>query len=267
MNCTSLDKIDFYPTGPSSYAFGNSMNGEKLGFQSSSNNLVDNKKTSVQESQSIGALNAASGSPFELKAPSQWVGTLPSGMPPLKPPPGRLNPLPPEPPSFRSSGNAAADPPPAPPGPQQLGVGGAGPLGPPPPPPHPAPAGVKHAPPPPPPPASAVAKPSPPPPPPPPAPAGTKPSLPPPPPPAPAGAKPGPRPPPPPKSGIAPPRPPPPIGARPSASKPKATENVEPGASEAGAPKAKLKPFFWDKVQANSDQSMVWNQIKSGSFQ
>jgi hypothetical protein len=53
---------------------------------------------------------------------------------------------------------------------------------------------------------------------------------------------------------------------RPLAGGPKAT--VEAGAEgEADAPKAKLKPFFWDKVQANSDHSMVWSQIKSGSFQ
>ncbi|XP_041006589.1 formin-like protein 3 [Juglans microcarpa x Juglans regia] len=36
---------------------------------------------------------------------------------------------------------------------------------------------------------------------------------------------------------------------------------------ESGAPKAKLKPFFWDKVLANPDQSMVWHEISSGSFQ
>ncbi|KAK6154390.1 hypothetical protein DH2020_008638 [Rehmannia glutinosa] len=36
--------------------------------------------------------------------------------------------------------------------------------------------------------------------------------------------------------------------------------------SDANA-KAKLKPFFWDKVSANPDDSMVWNQIKGGSFQ
>ncbi|KAJ6752199.1 hypothetical protein OIU85_002604 [Salix viminalis] len=36
---------------------------------------------------------------------------------------------------------------------------------------------------------------------------------------------------------------------------------------DADAPKAKLKPFFWDKVLANPDDSMVWHQIKSGSFQ
>lgn len=36
---------------------------------------------------------------------------------------------------------------------------------------------------------------------------------------------------------------------------------------DADAPRAKLKPFFWDKVLANPDHSMVWHQIKSGSFQ
>ncbi|RDX91187.1 Formin-like protein 5, partial [Mucuna pruriens] len=262
----SLSMSD-YSVGPSSFGFGNSTKAEKLGFQSSSNSLVDNNKYSVQESQSIGALNAAAGSPFELKPPPGRVGIIPSGMPPLKPPPGRLSPLPPEPPSFRTSGDAApaataavaAAPPPAP---QQPAISST-----PPPPPPRAPAGAKPGPPPPPPPAPAGARPGPPPPPPPRVPAGAKPG-PPPPPPAPAGSKPGPRPPPPPMSGVAPPRPPPPFGskAKPLASGSKAT--VEAGVEgEADAPKAKLKPFFWDKVQANPDQSMVWNQIKSGSFQ
>ncbi|KAI0495777.1 hypothetical protein KFK09_022080 [Dendrobium nobile] len=31
--------------------------------------------------------------------------------------------------------------------------------------------------------------------------------------------------------------------------------------------KTKLKPFFWDKVMANPDQSMVWHQLKARSFQ
>jgi hypothetical protein len=31
--------------------------------------------------------------------------------------------------------------------------------------------------------------------------------------------------------------------------------------------KAKLKPFFWDKVAANANQSMVWDHLKAGSFQ
>ncbi|KAJ1393147.1 Formin, FH2 domain [Sesbania bispinosa] len=78
-------------------------------------------------------------------------------------------------------------------------------------------------------------------------------------------------PPPPPRGGIGPPRAPPPIGpkiARPAPRGPKAQENAEASSEgEANAPKTKLKPFFWDKVQANSDQSMVWSQIKAGSFQ
>ncbi|XP_020229293.1 formin-like protein 3 [Cajanus cajan] len=308
----SLSMSD-YSVGPSSYSFGNSIKGEKPGFQSSSNSLVDNKKYSVQESQSIGALNAAIGLPFELKPPPGRVGTIPSGMPPLKPPPGRLSPLPPEPPSFRPTGNtapaattavvaaaAAPHPPPSPqrpaisstpPPPRAPAAAKPGPPPPPPapastrpgppPPPPPAPASTRPGPPPPPPPAPASTRPGPPPPPPP-APASTRPGPPPPPPapagakhgppppplPAPAGAKPGPRPPPPPMGGIPPPRAPPPFGskmARPLASGSVAA--VEAGVGEADAPKAKLKPFFWDKVQANPDQSMVWNQIKSGSFQ
>ncbi|KAI7747409.1 hypothetical protein M8C21_002330 [Ambrosia artemisiifolia] len=38
-------------------------------------------------------------------------------------------------------------------------------------------------------------------------------------------------------------------------------------ADPAHAPKPKLKPFFWDKVTASPDQQMVWDKIKSGSFQ
>ncbi|KAK2434593.1 formin protein [Trifolium repens] len=263
-----------YSFGPSNHAFGNSTKGEKHGFQSSSNDLGNNKKTSLQENQSIGAHTAAR-LPFELTPPPGRVGTVHSGMPPLRPPPGRMNPLPPERPSFRPSSNTAVSttatiPPPPP---RQSGVGsarppssphstlaGAKPAAPRPPLP-PAPSGAKPSPPPPP--APPGAKPSPPPPP---APPGAKPGPPPPPAPAPHGAKPGPRPPPPPppKSGVAPPRPP--IG--PKVSGLKATANAE-AVAEGGADtsKAKLKPFFWDKVQANSDQSMVWNQIKSGSFQ
>ncbi|KAH9625753.1 hypothetical protein KSS87_022306, partial [Heliosperma pusillum] len=75
-----------------------------------------------------------------------------------------------------------------------------------------------------------------------------------PPPPPPPGGKPGgPRAPPPPRGGA--PRPPP--------------VSVKAGSSAAddNAAKTKLKPFFWDKVMANPDHSMVWDQIKSGSFQ
>ncbi|KAL4580203.1 hypothetical protein LXL04_016387 [Taraxacum kok-saghyz] len=94
------------------------------------------------------------------------------------------------------------------------------------------------------------------------------PATPPPPPPPPRGAPPPPPPKPfaprPPGGGPPPPRPPvsslkPP---RPSAAGPSTS-----GGDEADASKAKLKPFFWDKVMANPDQSMVWHQIKSGSFQ
>ncbi|CAL9116209.1 formin-like protein 3 [Musa acuminata AAA Group] len=38
-------------------------------------------------------------------------------------------------------------------------------------------------------------------------------------------------------------------------------------AGNGNSSKTKLKPFFWDKVLANPDQSNVWNQIRSGSFQ
>ncbi|KAL5976081.1 hypothetical protein ACLOJK_020411 [Asimina triloba] len=109
----------------------------------------------------------------------------------------------------------------------------------------------------------------PPPPPPPPKPPGPPPPMkasgPPPPPPMPSAAKAGPRP------------PPPPMGVIPShtansisskITQPSRTSSQEAGTSdEAEAPKAKLKPFFWDKVLANPDRSMVWHQIKSGSFQ
>ncbi|THG00383.1 formin-like protein 2 [Camellia sinensis] len=33
------------------------------------------------------------------------------------------------------------------------------------------------------------------------------------------------------------------------------------------APKPKLKPLHWDKVRASSDRAMVWDQLKSSSFQ
>ncbi|XP_061341824.1 formin-like protein 5 [Gastrolobium bilobum] len=166
---------------------------------------------------------------FELKPPPGRVGT---GMPPLKPPPGRPDPLPPEPPS-KLSDYATTPPSAPPPPPPRPGSGGS----PPPPPPKPGSGGPK------------------------------------PPPPPPPGAKPGPRPPPPPKGGVGPPRAPPPIGPkgpRPLAGVPKPQGKVgdaSEGDADADAPKAKLKPFFWDKVQANSDQTMVWNQIKAGSFQ
>jgi len=34
-----------------------------------------------------------------------------------------------------------------------------------------------------------------------------------------------------------------------------------------GEPRPKLKPLHWDKVRATSDRAMVWDQLKSSSFQ
>ncbi|CAN1224303.1 Formin-like protein 5 [Linum grandiflorum] len=73
------------------------------------------------------------------------------------------------------------------------------------------------------------------------------------------------------KSGPPPPAPPPRAAPGPPRAPPPMALKV-PGAPsvrgpEEGDSKAKLKPFFWDKVMANPDQSMVWHQIKSGSFQ
>ncbi|XP_009355570.2 formin-like protein 5 [Pyrus x bretschneideri] len=158
----------------------------------------------------------------------------PPGMSPLKPPPGRAKLLPPEPPSSFRPPPSRASPPPPPPVPAALKAPGS--AGPPPPPP-PAPPGPRPPPPP---------GPHPPPPP-------------------------GSRPPPPPKSGVPPPRPPPAMAigskvARPPPLAPK--RPLDAGLEADGdAPKTKLKPFFWDKVLANPDHSMVWHQIKSGSFQ
>ncbi|KAJ3687013.1 hypothetical protein LUZ61_016177 [Rhynchospora tenuis] len=123
--------------------------------------------------------------------------------------------------------------------------------------------------------------PLPPPPPPPPLPHKTSPSPPPPPPPnvprhpaisrpvpPPASGRSGPPPPPPPlggnKSG-GPPRPPGPPGL--SKARPPPLKAAPGSGSNAGGEKPKLKPFFWDKVSANPEDAMVWNQIKSGSFQ
>ena len=246
--CKSLDKIGFNLSGSSHRSFANSIKEEKLGFQTSSNSLLDDKNTSslngsfhigsdvlhttVQESQSIGDAGATVNPPIVLKPPPGRVVSNATGMPPLKPPPGRPDLLPPEPPLRPSNAvvppaapSAAPPPPPAPPQPRKPArVGGAPPAGPPPPPP-----------------------------------------------PARPGARTGPSPPPPPRSGPGPPRPPPPIGprlGRPAASRPKAAPNAQADIVEpAGASKTKLKPFFWDKVHANADSAMVWNQLKAGSFQ
>ncbi|KAM4093247.1 hypothetical protein ACB094_06G100400 [Castanea mollissima] len=97
---------------------------------------------------------------------------------------------------------------------------------------------------------------------------------PPPPPPPPPIAPPAPKPPPPPKVARPPPAPP---KGMPGKHQPSpfglnhrgSNDSSEGGDldGESGAPKTKLKPFFWDKVLANPDQSMVWHEINSGSFQ
>ena len=105
-------------------------------------------------------------------------------------------------------------------------------------------------------------------------------------PPSPPAPPPPPPPPPPPIAPLAPKPPPPPKVARAPPAPPKAmpgkyqpspfglnhrgsNDSSEGGDldGESGAPKTKLKPFFWDKVLANPDQSMVWHEINSGSFQ
>ncbi|GJW37933.1 formin-like protein 5 [Tanacetum coccineum] len=95
-----------------------------------------------------------------------------------------------------------------------------------------------------------------------------------PPPPPPPSVK-APPPPPPLKKGPIPPPAPPPGGVRPPPKPPGA--GFKPPRQSRGSDegdgdgddsnKAKLKPFFWDKVMTNPDQAMVWNQIRAGSFQ
>ncbi|KAL5548232.1 hypothetical protein UlMin_003463 [Ulmus minor] len=208
-------------------------------------------RTSYNETTSLGAAaavskfkldmytNTSGQSPLPpLKPPPGRVNATPTGLPPLKPPPGRADPLPHEPPSsFKPPPSSRPGPPPPPP--------------PPVPPPPVNPFGSTGPP---------APRPSPPPPP------------------LPPGAGPGsrPPPPPPPKSGVPPPRPPPaPFGSKAPRPPPLAPKNPFNASSsqgaglegEADATKTKLKPFFWDKVLANPDHSMVWHQIKSGSFQ
>lgn len=92
---------------------------------------------------------------------------------------------------------------------------------------------------------------------------------------------PGPPPPPPPKPP-APCPPPPPKLVRPPPNPPKPGNKLKPSplgphrqgkndegeaSGDSNAPKAKLKPFFWEKVAANPDHNMVWHDIKAGSFQ
>ncbi|BFG29416.1 hypothetical protein CerSpe_156890 [Prunus speciosa] len=208
----SLSLTDSSGSSYKSYVLGNSMKEEKLDHQS------------LELGSTGGASKFDTSSNINGLVPPP-PGRPPTGLPTLKPPPGRANPLPPEPPSsFKPPPSRNGPPPPPPPVPPPT-LKPSGSAGPPPPPP----------------------------------------------------APPGPRPPPPPKIGVPPPRPPQsmPIGskvARPPPLAPKRPSNAASGEvggsdAEGDAPKTKLKPFFWDKVLANPDHSMVWHQIKSGSFQ
>ncbi|XP_042428715.1 formin-like protein 11 isoform X2 [Zingiber officinale] len=209
----------------------------------------------------------------------------PPPQPPPLPPPSGHPPSPPQPPPPPPSGH-----PPSPPQPPPSGHPPSPPQPPPsghPPPPPPSPSG--HPPPPPPPPSGIPPPPgfpqcqghpqgsseqSPP--------RAPGPPQPPGPPPLPAVAPPvqkddpvarSPPPPPPPNKKVGTPSPPPnsstaPLPPPPNARVPRpAPLGLKHTSSSNQAPKTKLKPFFWDKVHANSDQSMVWDQLQSGSFQ
>ncbi|KAH6834802.1 formin homology5 [Perilla frutescens var. hirtella] len=247
----SLSISDYSIASPQkSFDLGTSVDEQKLGNQPFNSKLnhntvsgnfyveshsLNNSKIEIPLEPSTGVATNLAGN--SLPVPPRMQGG--PGLPPLKPPPGRRDP--PKPPP----GNAAA-PPPRPPAPTPPTIpsitssAGSHPSPPGPPPPPPAPHGAKAGP------------------------------RPPPPPPIPSGAKAGshPPPPPPPGPGVPPPRPPP-IGLKPPRPVPSGPhhQSISTQESEAGSSKTKLKPFFWDKVLANPDHSMVWHQIKSGSFQ
>ncbi|XP_059301102.1 formin-like protein 5 isoform X1 [Lycium ferocissimum] len=225
-------------------------------------NVLNGSKSEIPLGTVTGIAVAAAGNSAQV--PPGRMGM--HGQPPLKPPPGRVNPFedPASPAKAANLGPPSGGPRPPAPGPPPGRVNPfEDPASPAPPPPPGPPPGrvnpfedpVSPAPPPPPPPSSGGPRP--------PAPG------PPPPPPIPIRAKAGPRPPPPPGPGVTPPRPPP-TGLKPPRPSPLGS-NASASASTEGSgtdgSKTKLKPFFWDKVLANPDHSMVWHQIKSGSFQ
>ncbi|KDP39038.1 hypothetical protein JCGZ_00795 [Jatropha curcas] len=249
-----------YSTGSYKF-FGlvNSAEGEKVGHQSfNMNSNYDNPSlhsiksdvlsTPAEENTSFGGVGATGVSSESIDKSSNSIGLLPlppgraNIMPPLKPPPRRATPLPPEPPAALrplppiKAGSTPPPPlPPRAPTPPAKASGSADlrpPVPPPPGPPPPRP--VAH---------DAKLGPSPPPPPP-------KTSM-------------APRPPPPLPGGSKVPHPP--FGSKlPSNSTSGEGDGMEGNSSTT---KAKLKPFFWDKVMANPDHSMVWHQLKTGSFQ
>ena len=44
-------------------------------------------------------------------------------------------------------------------------------------------------------------------------------------------------------------------------------QTSESSEADINAPRAKLRPFYWDKVLANPDHSMAWHDIKFSFFQ
>ncbi|XP_020972858.1 formin-like protein 5 [Arachis ipaensis] len=59
---------------------------------------------------------------------------------------------------------------------------------------------------------------------------------------------------------------PPPVPSRPLSKRFRNVARVDSFTEAPDPAKPKLKPFFWDKVNAKSDQAMVWHEISGGSF-
>ncbi|CAN0899891.1 Formin-like protein 5 [Linum grandiflorum] len=237
----SLSLSDSTSSSYKSFSLGSSFKDDNLGSLSLTSNSGHHRKNSSIDGNVLsddvilasmeGNAAAAAAASAATSADGSMTG---SGL--LPPPPGRNPGLPPlKPPPGR-----AIPLPPEPPAPRRPPSKPAPP--PPPAPPRPPPSKAS---------ASPAAPPAGPPPPPPPAPRPKS-----------GGPPPGPPPPgpPPPRGGPGPPRGPPPLGSK----VPRAPGMKGPDGDDS---KAKLKPFFWDKVLANPDQSMVWHQIKAGSFQ
>ncbi|XP_076927413.1 formin-like protein 5 [Bidens hawaiensis] len=74
-------------------------------------------------------------------------------------------------------------------------------------------------------------------------------------------------PPPPPPGGARPPGPPRPGNMKRPPGPPRASGNENDLSGSSNSSKTKLKPLFWDKMNMSPNQSMVWNEVKAGSFQ
>lgn len=66
---------------------------------------------------------------------------------------------------------------------------------------------------------------------------------------------------------VLPPPPPPPPPAQQSNDVLFSSDTFDAMERSEETPKPKLKPLHWDKVKASSDRAMVWDQMKSSSFQ